>query len=345
MKNILAFLMILFFAACSSKEQSTIQTIDLADIPVQQVKFEVLPLDTSKILYPQGIYVFKDHIILMTPMEEHLFTFWDRKTLEYEFSTTVKGQGPNDLTSLNPLYFASSDSSIFVLDRHLEKEMLLDDNQLKTINRTSIVIGNTINGLFKVDDANYIMFGVNNKADCEHYKYDGENISKFGTLPCPAPNESIKEYEVWQFNSKTIAGKQGKNVFFNFYTYLNLVREYDVEGNLLKEIKLEGMPQKENTYSMYLNRVDYPATPYWSFARATEKHVYVLFNQGQTCQELWRDDIETPPDVELQVWNWDGSLEARYKFDKPFSRYIVSEDGIMYAYDWYKGDAVYRYKF
>ena len=53
MKNILAFLMVLFFAACGSKEQSSVQTIDLADIPVRQVEFEVLPLDPSKILYPQ----------------------------------------------------------------------------------------------------------------------------------------------------------------------------------------------------------------------------------------------------------------------------------------------------
>ena len=48
MKRIL-FPLVIFLAACSGKENSAVQTVDLAEVPVQEVKFEVLPLDTSKV--------------------------------------------------------------------------------------------------------------------------------------------------------------------------------------------------------------------------------------------------------------------------------------------------------
>ena len=105
------------------------------------------------------------------------------------------------------------------------------------------------------------------------------------------------------------------------------------------------MPQKENTYQAYMNKTDKPCTPYWDRTRATNKNIYVMFYQGQTCNELWKKDRISPPKTEIQVWDWDGNLKGRYSFDKSFSNFTVSEDGIMYAYDLYKGDAIYRYKF
>ena len=130
MKRIL-FPLVIFLAACSGKENSAVQTVDLAEVPVQEVKFEVLPLDTSKVIYPKGILVWNDHLILATPKEDNLFSFWDRNTLDYQFSTTIKGQGPDDISSLDPSYMKASDNSIFVLDDNTEVEMILEGNRLK----------------------------------------------------------------------------------------------------------------------------------------------------------------------------------------------------------------------
>lgn len=343
MKILHVYCTIMLFLMSCNQEKPTGNIIDLSEIPIQQVEFETLPLDTSKIIYPMGIMVLGEHLVLATPKEEKLFSFWNRKTIEYEFSSTIKGQGPDDIGFLDVLYLYSSDSCIRVLDNNTEVEMKLEGNQLKTIKRTPIIIGDAVNGLMRIADNHYIMDGATYKADFEHYRYDGENVTKFGQFP--EPNESIKDYEVVLFNQKQSIHKQEKDIFFNFYYYLNLVRQYDINGKLLKEIHLKGMPQKENTYQAYMNKTDKPCTPYWDRTRATNKNIYVMFYQGQTCNELWKKDRISPPKTEIQVWDWDGNLKGRYSFDKSFSNFTVSEDGIMYAYDLYKGDAIYRYKF
>ena len=94
-----------------------------------------------------------------------------------------------------------------------------------------------------------------------------------------------------------------------------------------------------------MNKTDKPCTPYWERARATDKNIYVMFYQGQTCKELWKKDRTSPPGTEIQVWDWNGNLKSRYRFNEPFSNFAISEDGIMYAYNLYEGDAIYRYKF
>ena len=101
----------LFLMSCN-QEKPTGNIIDLSEIPIQQVEFETLPLDTSKIIYPMGIMVLGEHLVLATPKEEKLFSFWNRKTIEYEFSSTIKGQGPDDIGFLDVLYLYSSDSCI-----------------------------------------------------------------------------------------------------------------------------------------------------------------------------------------------------------------------------------------
>lgn len=346
MKRIL-FPLVIFLAACSGKEYSAMQTIDLADIPVQKVKFEVLPLDTSKVIYPTGILVWNDHLILATPKEDNLFSFWNRNTLAYQFSTTIKGQGPDDISSLDPSYMKASSNSIFVLDDNTEVEMTLEENRLKCIKRTPIIIGDAVNGFstFKVDEKSYITLGASYKIDSEHYKYDGENVVKFGTFPALVSEGSVGEDMVVQYNHKISVGMPGKKIFFNFYDMLNLIRKYDVDGNLLGEIKVLGAFQKENSFGMFLNRQDKPCTPYWYYASVTEKYMCVLFYQGQTMKEIVEMYKETVlPEMELQIWDWTGNLKARYSFDRPFSNFTVAEDGTMYAFNRYEGDAIYRFK-
>lgn len=346
MKRIL-FPLVIFLAACSGKENSAVQTVDLAEVPVQEVKFEVLPLDTSKVIYPKGILVWNDHLILATPKEDNLFSFWDRNTLDYQFSTTIKGQGPDDISSLDPSYMKASDNSIFVLDDNTEVEMILEGNRLKSIKRTPIIIGDAVNGFstFKVDEKSYITLGVSYKIDSEHYKYDGENVVKFGTFPALVSDETAGEDMVVQYNHKISVGMPGKKVFFNFYDMLNLIREYDIDGNLLKEIKVSGALQKENTYSMFLDNQEKPCTPYWYYASATDKYICVMFYKGQTMTEIIKMYKETIlPEMELQVWDWDGNLKKRYTFDRAFSNFTVAEDGTMYAFNSYEGDAIYRFK-
>ena len=137
----------------------------------------------------------------------------------------------------------------------------------------------------------------------------------------------------------------GKKVFFNFYDMLNLIREYDIDGNLLKEIKVSGALQKENTYSMFLDNQEKPCTPYWYYASATDKYICVMFYKGQTMTEIIKMYKETIlPEMELQVWDWDGNLKKRYTFDRAFSNFTVAEDGTMYAFNSYEGDAIYRFK-
>ena len=349
MKSIYIVLSIVFFlTACSGKENFAFQIIDLSNVPIKKVAFDVFPLDTTKIIYPNGILAWKDYLVLATPKEENLFSFWNRETLEYEFSSTTKGQGPNDIAAIDVSYFRASDNGISVFDDNTIVEMVLDGKALKTVKRTPIITGDAVNGFstFKSDDENYITLGVTYKVDKEHYKLNADTLIKFGDIPYPIYDNGVEDYEVVLFNHKISAGKQGKSVFYNFYNMLNLIRKYDVDGNLLAEYKLKGAEQKENTIFMYKDRKENPVTPYWDIPIATDKYIYVTFYRGQTMKELNQMfKASICPEKEVQIWDLEGNLLDRYIFDHNFNGFTVSEDGIMYAYNNFSGDTIYRYKF
>ena len=128
----------------------------------------------------------------------------------------------------------------------------------------------------------------------------------------------------------------GKQKFWDFYTYQDLIRSYDLQGNLLLEIVLD-----DDEQNVTMQNVDDRNLNYYK-AKWNSKYIAVLYNaffSADEFYELSKDERKR----ELQLWTWEGELKRRIYFDVPYDIYALSEDNIFYAMNMDKPDVIYTY--
>ena len=142
MKNIYHMIVIFLLISCNRIPQ---KEINVVDIPIQQARFYINNIDSTKILNPGGIYCYKNHVILIERKNNPAFSFWTSDSLRYEFSEGFIGGGPNEFIRPRSNYFAVSDSSFFILDSNIEWEVQLEEQRIQVINKEPIIIPDAIN--------------------------------------------------------------------------------------------------------------------------------------------------------------------------------------------------------
>lgn len=297
------------------KEQS------LNETPLLHSQFEEYILDSAKILYPHGIFSFQDYVILIEKKNNPVLSFWTPDSLKYQFSSGYIGGGPNELINPRANYFSSSDSSFYLLDSNIEREMSIENEAIHILNNVPITLPDAINQLVHIKKDYYILSGMTDgSSQKEHFIYADGMFTPFGEYP----STGLEDMEQAQFDFKFTAGRAGKNVFYDFYAYHNLIRKYSIEGELLEETQLGGIPENNNTYSKYQNG---EAAVFWNMVTTTDDYIYALFYGDITRNQLY-DKGGIP---ELQVWDWEGKLKKRILFDKVYDIITVSKKGILYA--------------
>lgn len=320
MKNIYHMIVIFLLISCNRIPQ---KEINVVDIPIQQARFYIHNIDSTKILNPGGIYCYKNHVILIERKNNPAFSFWTSDSLRYEFSEGFIGGGPNEFIRPRSNYFAVSDSSFFILDSNIEWEVQLEEQRIQVINKEPIIIPDAINQMVHLDNGKYIMAGnTDGNNNAEHFLYDiktGE-YTLFGEYPFTDLFDERKFF----FNFKYTAGIAGKPYIWDFYENYNLLRKYSIEGILLQEVRLVGVAERHNDDS---KSHELQNRPYWRIVQATSRYIYALFYTGETDKTIYTGGAIP----ELQVWDWDGNLTRRILFDKKYNQITVSETGILYA--------------
>ena len=325
-------LFLLLGTACRQTPSLQIQTQDLSRIPVTDGRFKVHELDSTRILYPQGIHYFNGHIILVEQKNDPVLSFWSADSLTYEFSAAHKGGGPNEVKYVDSDYFDRTDSAFFILDSDVEKEVRIKDRAISVESRVPILVPDAVNRLVRIDSSRYVMCGLNGGSK-EHILYEtGGSYQEFGDypdMPCPPEKQFILFY-------KFIAHRPGSEVIYDFYLYVNRIRKYDLSGNLLEEIALSNIP--ERTVSIERLR-EGAIMPYFSDVISCKDFMAVLYYENVTNRQV--NSFQASP--ELQLWDWNGKLIKRYRFDRNFDKYTISDDGIIYAKDSDSPYTVYTY--
>lgn len=296
--------------------------IDIKAIPLVEKEFKVIPIDSTYLLHPTNLYCYKNHILIFDSGNNPAFTFWSQDSLQYEFSAGYIGAGPNEFINPRSDYFASSDSSFFILDSNIEWEVQLEGDSLHIIHRTPIVIPDAINQMVHLDHGTYIMAGfTDGRSDGEHFLYHKErgDYIPFGDYPT-----SIDDVRKVAFDFKFTAGKTGQECIWDFYQYHNLIRQYDVNGTLMQELALGGVREHHN--SIYKIR-EMTNHTYWRLAIATEACIYTLFYEDATTDMVYFKGVIP----ELQIWDWNGNLKNRVKFNYCYNKITISEQGVLYA--------------
>lgn len=319
MKIYICILLIVFLFSCSDKKEIRIQYI--GNVELEYNNFDEYHLDSLKILYPTGIHSFKKHLLLIEPKNNPTISFWSMDNLEYEFSSGYKGSGPGELIHPRADYFTVSDSSFYLLDSNIEREMIIsNDSVIHNISNIPILIPDAINQMVHLDNC-YIMSGLTSGKSKEHLMYrQGEEFTEFGDY---VNDEHLLNEELAIYNYKFIAGIKGHNKIFDFYQYRNLIRCYDIEGNLIEEIQLGGIPERNNSFDKLQ---DGTIQPYRGYLFVTDDYIYSLYYENIINSQLYAEEIIP----ELQIWDWNGNLIRRIRFNHSFSRFTVA-NGRIYA--------------
>lgn len=314
--RIIYLLATVFLVGC---QKTPNKRICLDSIELLQATFDVHNIDSMKILNPRNIFYFNNYVILMEHNNEPIFSFWSPDSLTYKFSDGYKGSGPNELIDPYTDYFTKSDSSFYILDSNIEREFKLKGNKIHFINGQALIFPDAINRLVRVDKDVYIMAGLTNGIDkAEHTKCTPDGNRSFGEYPTKGIDDGIQQFF---FDTKFTAGKMGEKTIWDFYFYHNLIRQYSIDGELLQEVSLDLKEEHENTVSMLSSdRI----IEYWNRVVVEGDYIYVLFHDKEHRSK------DAP---ELQKWDWDGNLIARYQLDKYYNHYAISDKGILYAMD------------
>lgn len=321
-----------FFVSCVSKVK---KKCNLGLYSIEYCKLHVCKMDTG-LVCPQSINVFKDKLLVMEPQKGiSKISVFDRKRFAFLFSGIDEGRAKHEVVNLRNDYYAYTDTSFFVLDNNIEKEYSLHDNHISYIGYVPIVIPDAINQLLRIGEEKYITSGFTSGEGHEHLLCDKGKYEGFGEYPelYSSPNKTFV------LNAKVSAGMTGKERIWDFYLNHNLIRSYDLYGNLLAEIEIENAVQK--------TRIADPqdCTFYFYDVKWNGDYIAVLYNEKYSWMEFYLSDNVEQRMHELQLWTWDGELKRRIRFDKHFDFYALSEDNIFYAMDDEQPNVIYTYDF
>ena len=329
MKSLYFIVALVFFAACN---RIRTEKCLLSDCPIEHCKVQKHLIDTV-LVYPQAINVFKDKLLVFEPRNGNaVLSVFSCKDFEYLFSGIGKGHAKSEVVYMYDNYYACTDTSFFILDMNVEKEYLLKNNKVVYVGSTPLIIPDALNQLIRVDDVPYITAGFTNGKGGEHLLYHDGEYTDFGEYP----DLSLKNEERAIYNGSISAGMVGKQKFWDFYTYQDLIRSYDLQGNLLLEIVLD-----DDEKNVTMQNVDDRNLNYYK-AKWNSKYIAVLYNAFFSADEFYKLSKDERK-RELQLWTWDGELKRRIYFDVPYDIYALSEDNIFYAMNMDKPDVIYTY--
>lgn len=321
---------ILVFLLLVSCESSRQRDYDLSLFKVKACKMESHIID-SILVFPENINIFNDKLIIMEPRrKDSLISVFSRDSFKYLYSSISKGHSKKEMTSLREDYYSNTDTSFFVLSRNIMKEYLIKNDTILYLNEHIIKIPDALNNVLRVGEATYITAGFTNGKGSEHLLYKDGHYSNFGNYAIP----TLKEEENFFFNRPISAGTEDKKIIWDFHRCRNLIRSYDLQGNLLEEIRIINTNKRSNN-----NEHEY----HYYKIKWNSSYMAVMYNNSEIGMESFYELDNKKRPRELQIWTWDGILKQRLSFDIPFDNYCISEDGILYAIISGKPNVIYTY--
>lgn len=330
--NIIVTLVCMLVAAGCS--ESGVKTCDLSDYKVESCTLQVHRLD-SVLIFPQSINAYQNYIIVMEPgRNDSLISVFSRDNLKYLFSGLQMGRAKNEMFSLYKDFFAYTDSSFFLLSQNnIVKEWKLNGDSIAFIGEDKIESSDALNHVLRIGKGKYVTAGLTDGSGNEHFLYTSGKSIGFGNYPEPKPEGTSNFY----LNISMSAGMEGKDRIWDFSKGCDLVRSYDLDGNLMETIKIINDERQPTSNK---NEDDYSLC-YYNIAW-NKSYIAVLYNVVLPRKDYYDKELGSCP-WELQLWTWDGKLKRRLKFDHAFNMYTISDDNILYAMWSVKPNVLYTY--
>lgn len=313
MKKLLVVLL-LFMAACQN-QKSSVEYIDVEAVTAKGLD-AVNKVAMKEIIYPQSLYVFHEDLVgvCINQGAEHPFYLFDKDDFSFKGAFGAFGRGAGEFFDVNPYYFEKTDTSVFInTNNYFETEIVFKNDSIELVDSRALT-NLTLNNLTKLNDT---LFVCNKNMQEEFCLFDIKKhkvIKSFGDFPV-SPLTFKENDDRNNFTERALVCNPKEKKLMSFYRYLPLIRLYDFEGNLVKEIKLRGVEQKDGSVNDFY---DGAFTSFFVAPTVADDLIYVLF-MNKNEEEFTKD-----PSIELQVWDWSGKLLKKYRLDEPFHLYAVS---------------------
>lgn len=309
------FIVLLLFMAACQNQNSSVDFVDVGGIPFIKLD-SVSKVAMKEIVYPQGLYVFKDDLVgvCINQGAEHPFYLFDKDDFSFKGAFGAFGRGAGEFFDVNPYYFEKTDTSVFINTNHYFETEIVFKNDSVEIADSRALPRLTLNNLTKLNDS---LFVCNNDRHEEYSLFDINKhkvVKSFGDFPITALAFEEND-DRNNFMERALVCNPKERKLMSFYRYLPLIRTYDFDGNLVKEIKLKGIEQKDGSVDDFYDGV---FTSFFVAPAVADDLIYVLF-MNKNEEEFMKDSS-----IELQVWDWSGKLLKRYRLDEPFHLYAVS---------------------
>ena len=309
----------LLFSSCSNNE-SQIQEVYLPD--AVDLVSTAKHIDTF-LLFPTKLFLKADKFIIFEPLNENMFKVFDFPSFNFLYSFGSIGGGPNEF------------QSDFIGDDIIDNETLLvevfDQNQIKFVDllgSSPKILSMTpfplfempINRLKKMNDSIYYYHNwseVDKNNEFARININTGQRTFFSPYPNWVKNLNSSDEQFMAY-SKSSAYSFARKMIVAFYYHFPVMKFLDFAGNVIKEVRIKtqdidfSIPDREN--KLYF--VEY------SFL--TDDYIYVLWFGGKNKDEIMNDTEKLQP--EILVFDWDGQIAGRYRFDKPITPFTISEE-------------------
>lgn len=289
-------------------------------------------------LMPYKIVVSADKAVILDQGKENLFKVYNLPDLSFLYAFGDIGEGPDEFQFVNGNSLKIHGEHLVVLSGarlikiKLHAEKATWEEQFKLITDS----GGPINGLHLINDSVYVADLWDAKPGAPEHRLvhlgRKEELARFGEFPEPTSGENREQGNLVRDYMKATVANPKDGRLAAFYLYHNQIRLYSKDGELLQEIEVKSSSKSASDEEMWI----YRAEPF-----ATSDHIYVLY-VGMPKKDVEENFQRFRPN--LEVWDWEGNLLARFRLDQPVTAFTYAEKfKKLYGLSFFKEDVLFEY--
>jgi len=308
-----AVISLIFLSGCSHEGREIVKLREIDG------EFAGKEISISTFIYnPNNIKIMDNMLVVHDRVEDNIFKFFSFPNVKYLFSWGKIGEGPDEIGYVNSSGFLARGNTFSFVDKNVFKTYKINTSNKVSLS-SKVHLTDTqglLNGVNLPSDSLFIASLVDESNPQSEHVFLHPGMKRgytFGEFPEEGLEFDSYRQKVVYYHKSSVVNQDRKRIMI-FYIRLNLLKIYDFEGRILKEIEFdEYSPPGKNIYWTTFGN-----------SHATKNYVYVLYSKSMRATNF--EEFESLPyDRDLLILNWEGEVIKRYHLNIPIIDFAVSE--------------------
>lgn len=342
------FLLLLLLIGCSDSKNQKIKTIK--EFP-KEISLDYTLIHTPNILFYLGNMLMTDSLLITIDLKaDTIFRTFITPGIVYKNGYVLRGAGPSEEVLADPFFQVENYNEIIYKSLTNIKSLIFQKDLSKAqLNYTIKLPGELfeLSHILKLNDTLIIGWMWNQSSKKEFISYSTETFitkefgPKYSEIGDKIPNK-IKT----SIFSKISTLKPDKTMFASAYDKIQLLRIFDSDGSLHKEIRFKDktkIPEELITEKVSQNNMEHLKT-FYQRVQSTDKYIYALYS-GRSLGSITNKNNQTPDFCdEIHILDWEGNPILKVKLNKLFSLFAVSpKDDFIICYSLMNSNTLYKF--